>query len=54
MWYFKSSTRQCEPFTYGGCEGNANRFQSAEDCEKTCYPYIDPNGMYKIFKKCSF
>lgn len=44
MWYFKSSTRQCEQFTYGGCEGNSNRFQSVEDCERTCHPYIDPNG----------
>lgn len=44
MWYFKSSTRKCVSFAYGGCEGNANRFQSVEDCEKTCYPYIDPNG----------
>lgn len=44
MWYFKSSARQCEPFTYSGCEGNSNRFQTVEECEKTCYPYIDPNG----------
>lgn len=40
MWYFKSSTRRCEYFDYGGCEGNANRFQSAEECERTCYPYM--------------
>lgn len=46
MWYFKTSTRQCELFTYGGCDGNANRFESVEECEKTCYPYIDPNGKY--------
>ncbi|XP_025408017.1 papilin isoform X2 [Sipha flava] len=44
MWYFKTSTRRCEPFSYGGCEGNANKFQTIEECERTCYPYLDPNA----------
>jgi hypothetical protein len=26
----------CYPHTYGGCDGNANRFDSARDCEITC------------------
>lgn len=46
MWFFSTSTRRCEAFAYGGCEGNANKFSSVEDCERTCYPYIDPNGKY--------
>ncbi|XP_050439361.1 papilin isoform X2 [Adelges cooleyi] len=41
MWYFKSSSRRCETFIFGGCEGNANRFESADVCERTCQPYID-------------
>ncbi|XP_060859868.1 papilin isoform X4 [Metopolophium dirhodum] len=44
MWYFKTSSRRCESFPYSGCEGNANKFESVEECERICHPYIDPNA----------
>lgn len=37
-WAYSSSLRQCQSFIYGGCEGNANNFESKEACEETC-PY---------------
>nr|CUU99114.1 hypothetical transcript [Hymenolepis microstoma] len=33
---FNSSTGRCEMFYYGGCEGNENRFESLEDCQRRC------------------
>ena len=31
-----SGTPKCVEFTYGGCQGNGNRFDSKIDCEMTC------------------
>jgi len=33
---YVSSSGDCEAFYYGGCEGNDNRFESAEECEAEC------------------
>ncbi|KAL3985162.1 Kunitz/Bovine pancreatic trypsin inhibitor domain family protein [Acanthocheilonema viteae] len=36
QWYFNASLSQCMQFTYGGCRGNANRFNSQKLCEQRC------------------
>jgi len=33
---YVSSLRSCQPFYYGGCEGNDNRFETADECEAEC------------------
>ena len=33
---YVSSSGDCESFYYGGCEGNDNRFESADECEAEC------------------
>ncbi|CAN8032159.1 unnamed protein product [Ixodes persulcatus] len=35
-YYFDPNTGQCEPFTYGGCQGNANNFKTVKDCLRSC------------------
>ncbi|XP_038053928.1 hemicentin-2-like isoform X2 [Patiria miniata] len=35
-WYFNTGAGTCQPFTYGGCFGNQNRFASKEECLRTC------------------
>ncbi|PVD26538.1 hypothetical protein C0Q70_14215 [Pomacea canaliculata] len=35
-FYYNAQTGQCTKFTYGGCRGNANRFNSAQACRRAC------------------
>ncbi|KAM6964080.1 WAP, Kazal, immunoglobulin, Kunitz and NTR domain-containing protein 2-like [Tautogolabrus adspersus] len=37
-WAYSSILQQCQPFIYGGCDGNDNNFESKEACEEMC-PY---------------
>lgn len=36
QWWFNSVSGRCERFYYGGCDGNANRFNDQESCEHRC------------------
>ncbi|XP_064484445.1 carboxypeptidase inhibitor SmCI-like [Ornithodoros turicata] len=36
-YYFDYGRRQCRLFYYGGCQGNANNFDSVNECERTCF-----------------
>ena len=33
---FDQATRECQPFLFGGCHGNANRFETQDDCRIAC------------------
>lgn len=35
-WYYDSDRNACTQFVYGGCLGNANRFETQEACQKQC------------------
>ena len=35
-WYYKSDDSKCTAFLFTGSEGNANRFETQEQCERQC------------------
>ncbi|BFZ20774.1 hypothetical protein BsWGS_23813 [Bradybaena similaris] len=37
-YFYNSQSAACEEFTYGGCPGNANRFNTIEECQAACAP----------------
>lgn len=35
-WYYDRNARTCTQFTYNGCQGNFNNFNSFADCTAFC------------------
>ena len=41
-WYYNTKEGQCLQFTYGGCEGNKNNFETQLQCDEACRPCDNP------------
>lgn len=41
--YFDASSGTCKRFSWGGCEGNANKFESFEECARACQSQTEDN-----------
>ncbi|XP_037772458.1 trypsin inhibitor-like [Penaeus monodon] len=35
-FHYDFDTDRCLMFTYSGCKGNANNFETIEECQETC------------------
>jgi hypothetical protein len=44
-YFYDKETSACQAFIYGGCEGNANRYETEEQCERLCGRFRD-QGAY--------
>jgi len=40
LWHYDSTKGECATFTYGGCDGNDNRFSTRALCENACKPGV--------------
>jgi hypothetical protein len=41
-WFHNAETGRCEQFTWGGCGGNDNNFETRDECEAACPGYDVP------------
>jgi len=54
-WYFDREDGECRAFLYGGCDGNANNFESLDECQSHCRPAaetkpVDPTEICRLLK----
>ena len=41
-WHYDKRRGSCQQFTFGGCEGNGNRFSSQDECQTVCLLLEEP------------
>lgn len=47
-WWYNVTDGSCQPFVYGGCEGNGNNYQSKEECLAKCAGVTGKTGVWRI------
>lgn len=41
-WYYDEADEECRAFLFGGCNGNANNFDSMDSCNQRCKSTVSP------------
>ncbi|CAI2352529.1 unnamed protein product [Caenorhabditis sp. 36 PRJEB53466] len=53
-WFFDAEKKNCDVFTYTGCQGNGNNFASREECLAICHkPEPTPSATPDFTQVCS-
>ena len=42
VYYYNPDIASCEEFSYGGCDGNTNRFETMDECTEECVLPLTP------------
>ena len=50
-WYYQSDDSKCTAFLFTGSEGNANRFETQEQCERQCGEFKNQVGQLFKYQK---
>ena len=46
-YFYDGNSGRCQAFIYGGCEGNANRYETEEQCERLCGTFRDQGEFFR-------
>uniref|UniRef100_A0A3B5AYD5 BPTI/Kunitz inhibitor domain-containing protein n=1 Tax=Stegastes partitus TaxID=144197 RepID=A0A3B5AYD5_9TELE len=52
VWFFDKHIGACSPFWYGGCGGNANRFNTEHECFRTCVAHSKRYLVSELIQTC--
>lgn len=44
---YNYTSGKCEPFVFGGCQGNYNNFETMEECKNVC---VEPSTSYCLLR----
>lgn len=52
-YYYSNEEGRCQQFTYGGCGGNENNFETQDECERSCWGSQDACSLPQLVGECN-